>query len=260
MITTWSKGPADEGMPEQMLTETLEKVRRHPWWHARSKLALAVLRQNKVLPPGTVIDIGCGWGVNLTALESGGYHVTGLDISRQILERIDQPVRRLVEADLNQPLPAGPGTFDALFALDVIEHVDHDQQVIGRCAQLLRPGGLAVVSVPARPDLYSEFDAIQGHRRRYLPDTLQQAFANTQLAVRKIFWWGQWMVPLLQRRPKTPATKSSNGAARYSDYLRLPPWPGPLVMKLAYTWEQSRALRGKLHTGTSLFAVAVLQE
>jgi SAM-dependent methyltransferase len=259
MITTWSKGPADAGMPEQMLTETLEQVRRHPWWHARSKLALAVLRRHGILPPASVIDIGCGWGVNLSALENGGYATTGLDISRQILERIDGPNRHLIEADMNHPLPLPTRTFEALFALDVIEHVDDDVQVIYRCAQLLRTGGLAVVSVPARPDLFSEFDSIQGHRRRYLPERLEQAFAGSGLIIQKIFWWGQWMVPLLQHRRKSTSPCARSGAKKYSEYLRLPPWPGPLIMKLAFAWEQRRAVRGKLHTGTSLFAIAKLQ-
>jgi SAM-dependent methyltransferase len=256
VIVTWSKGPADLGMPEQMLTETLQKVRQHPWWHARSKLALAVLRQYGVSSTGAVIDIGCGWGINLDGLESARYSATGLDISRQILQRIDRPERRLVEADLNQPFPEGAGTFDALLALDVIEHVDDDAQVIRRCALLLRPGGIADVSVPARPDLFSEFDRIQGHRRRYLPDRLEQAFAGSSLKVRKIFWWGQWMVPLLSRRRKTSGKDGQDSTATYADYLRLPLWPAPLIMKFLYRWEQPRALRGALHTGTSLFAVA----
>ena len=54
------------------------------------------------MPSADVADVGCGWGVNLDALEEAGYTVRGLDISRQVLERIDRPSRRLIEADLNQ--------------------------------------------------------------------------------------------------------------------------------------------------------------
>jgi len=256
MITTWSKGPADDNMPEAMLTETLGNVRRHPWWQARAKLALAVLRQNGLAPPAVVMDVGCGWGVNLDALEAAGFAVTGLDISRQILERIDRPARKLVEADLNQPLPATAGAADGLLVLDVIEHVDDDCGFLRRCAQLLRPGGIAVVSVPARPDLFSEFDRIQGHRRRYLPDRLQQAVANSGLEVQTIFWWGSWMVPVLRRMRGADAKAEAAKPKTYAQYLRLPPWPAPWLMKLAYAWEQPRALGGTLRDGTSLFAVA----
>jgi SAM-dependent methyltransferase len=243
-------------MPEAMLIETLENVRRHPWWQARAKLAVAVLRQYGIARPATVMDVGCGWGVNLDALESAGYAAIGLDISRQILERIDRPARKLVEADLNQPLPAQESPADGLLALDVIEHIDDDSGVMRRCAQLLRPGGVAVVSVPARPDLFSEFDRIQGHRRRYLPDRLREVFVESSLEVQNIFWWGAWMVPVLRRMRGANGQAEAVKPKTYADYLRLPPWPAPLLMKLAFAWEQSRALRGKLHDGTSLFAVA----
>lgn len=256
MIETWSRGPADENMPEAILVETLERVRRHPWWLARARLALAVLRAEGVVPPASVIDVGCGWGVNLQALEEAGYPCIGLDISRQILQLIDQPKRRLVEADLNQPPPASRELFAGALLLDVIEHIDDDRGTIQRIAPLLKPGGKLVVSVPALPELFSEFDQIQGHRRRYLPETLRAAFADTGFEVEKIFWWGAWMIPVLRGMRRKNADKKLAAAKTYADYLRLPPWPAPWLMQCLYQWEHHRALRGKLSTGTSLFAVA----
>jgi hypothetical protein len=44
----------------------------------------------------------------------------------------------------------------------------------------------------------------------------------------------------------------------YRQYLRLPPWPLPLALRLMFAVEQRRAIAGKLRTGTSLFAVARL--
>jgi hypothetical protein len=121
--------------------------------------------------------------------------------------------------------------------------------------QLLLPGGVAVVSVPARPDLFSEFDRIQGHRRRYLPDSLRAAFADSGLRVSQIFWWGAWMVPIL-RRMRSVNCGGGKHAKTYTEYLRLPWWPLPLAMELLYALEQPIAMSGKLVTGTSLFAVA----
>ena len=252
MIVTWSKSSSDSGMPESLLTETLSQVRRHPWWRARARLALAILRSHRILPPAMVLDVGCGWGVNLLALESGGYTAIGLDSSRQILERIDRPNRRLIEADLTQELPKQRVSADAMLVLDVIEHIDDDRGFLGRIASLLLPGGVAVVSVPARPDLFSEYDRIQGHRRRYLPDSLRAAFVDSGLRVSQLFWWGAWMVPVLRRMRSVNQT--------YAEYLRLPRWPLPLAMQLLYALEQPMAMRGMLVTGTSLFAIAERDE
>jgi len=256
MIETWVKGTPDDNMPESMLVDTFEKTQRHPWWQARATLALSVLKKYRISPPASILDVGCGWGINLQALEKSGYSVTGLDISPQILGMLDLPGRHLIEADLNQEPPESAKTYEALLALDVLEHLDDDRAVVQRLTKLLQPGGIAVISVPAMPELFSEFDHIQGHRRRYMPDTLKAAFNDTGFTVRQIFWWGAWMVPVLRRMRKKASEGQAAESKTYSDYLRLPPFPGPQLMALAYAWEQQKALRGDLTTGTSLFAVA----
>lgn len=253
MITLWSRGTADDNMPESMLVDTMKRVWAHPWSRARAKLVLRVLDQAGIRAPAPVMEVGCGWGLNLDALERAGYAADGMDISRQVLEAIDVPARRLMEADLTQPLPDGHPLYDALLALDVIEHIDDDTAAVRRMAELLNPGGLAIISVPALPDLYSEFDRIQGHRRRYVPETLRGAVEGAGLTVERIFWWGAWMVPILRAMRR----KGKEEKARtYADYWKMPPWPAPLVFKIAYELEEKRALRGTLKTGTSLFAVA----
>ena len=46
------------------------------------------------------MDVGCGWGTNLQALETAGYEVTGLDISRRILDALDRQGVDLVDQSL----------------------------------------------------------------------------------------------------------------------------------------------------------------
>ena len=257
MITTWSRGCPDSSMAEGLLVETWRKVRAHPWWAARAKLVVALLREHGIQAPASVLEAGCGWGVNLDALEEAGYRVTGLDVSRRILELIDRPERHLAEADLMQDLPSDAGLSDAVLALDVIEHLDDDRAALSRLEKLVRPGGLMIVSVPALPELWSAFDEVQGHRRRYLPTTLRQAFGGTNLELTKVLWWGAWMVRLLRAMRSNPRRPlAQDPAETYAQFLRLPPWPGPWLMQLAFSWEQRRALAGKLRIGTSLIAIS----
>jgi SAM-dependent methyltransferase len=257
MIITWNSGPADDCMAEDILTELAETVRRHPWWHARAHLMLALLRRMKVSPPARVLDAGCGWGVNLEALERCGYRVAGLDISRRCLQRLERPGRELIEADITRPLPDGVIPYHAVIALDVIEHLDDDRGAVAHLARLVRPGGVVIVSVPALPRLHSEFDAIQGHRRRYLPHTLRAAFADSGLSIASLFWWGSWMVPLLMMQRRTSlAQDGESAAAVYRRYLSVPPWPLSLALRAAFTLDELWALHGTPRVGTSLFAVA----
>jgi SAM-dependent methyltransferase len=256
MITQWSAGHADVNMHEDILVELAETVHRHPWWRARALLTIALLDRLAIRPPARVLDAGCGWGVTLELLGKRGYQADGLDISRRALEELDQPGRHLIEADLAQPLTAGFDTYDAVLALDVIEHVDDDRQCVANLGRLSKPGGVVIISVPALPDLFTEFDAVQGHRRRYLPDSLRSAFVGSGLEVERMFWWGAWMVPILRRqRRRVPAKPGATAAEIYSQYLRIPPWPLPRLLRLAFALEQAPALAGVLPTGTSLFAI-----
>jgi SAM-dependent methyltransferase len=257
MIATWSVGTADDWMAEDILVDLNEIIHGHPWWHARSALAGALLRQEGVLPPARVLDAGCGWGVTLAALEEEGYRVAGLDISLRCLRQLSRPGRELIQADLTQPLPAAVEPYDAVLALDVIEHLDDDAGAVARLAELTRPGGVVLVSVPALPDLYGEFDAVQGHRRRYLPGGLCAAFAQSGLKLDRVLWWGEWLVPLLRwQRQRQRGGASEPAAAAYRRYLSLPPWPLSWALPWVFRREHRCALQGRARSGSSLFALA----
>jgi SAM-dependent methyltransferase len=259
MIVCWSRGDADHNMDESILVGLGDIIARHPWWQARGRLVVALLRHLSVDRSAAILEAGCGWGVNITMLEEAGYAVTGLDISRRSLERLDRTDRKLIEADLTKDLPVSARRYDVVLALDVIEHIDDDSSVVRRLGQLTKPGGYVILSVPALPELYSEFDEIQGHRRRYTYDTLREAIGGAGLLeVCRIFWWGQWMARVLGRRKSARrARPGETGAEIYKKYLELPPWPAPYLMKAMFAIDHKRTLREKNVTGTSLFAIAM---
>jgi SAM-dependent methyltransferase len=257
MIHTWTKGLADEHMSEDMLVYLAPIIRRHPWWKARASLLLELLERGGIAPGARVLDAGCGWGVTLDALERRGYRADGLDISRRSLERLDRSGRELIEADLVAPLPGEIGTYDAVVALDVIEHIDDDRAAVANLCRLTRPGGLAIVSVPALPELYTEFDRVQGHRRRYVPETLSLAFKDSGLALEQMIWWGAWLVPILKRQRARPRGHDGMPAVQvYAQYVQVPRWPLSLALRIGFAVDQYRALNGSTRHGTSLLAVA----
>jgi SAM-dependent methyltransferase len=258
MILSWSHGIAQDNMDEGILVELGDLIARHPWWTARSRLLLQLLRRIERRNPCRIIEVGCGWGTNFRELERCGYAVTGLDISREALERLDRSDRTLIEADLADDLPPNVPQYDVVLALDVIEHMDDDQGAVRRLAQLTKPGGHVIISVPALPALFSEFDKVQGHRRRYTPEALRYALAGSGLELVEILWWGQWMARLLGARKSANRARAGDSNAQiYKRYLALPPWPGVWFLKLMFLVDQIRTLRRRNVTGTSIFAIAL---
>jgi SAM-dependent methyltransferase len=248
-------------MDEEILVSLSDIVSRHPWWAARTDLVLELLEGLRILPPARVLEVGCGWGTNLEALEAGGYQVSGLDISRRALDRLDRPHRQLIEADLALGLPDTLPAYDCVLALDVIEHIDNDHQAVRELRRLLNPGGRVIISVPALPDLYSEFDAVQGHRRRYTAQSLRACLEGAGLIVEDILWWGQWMVqPLRARKRRRRGRPGDTSVDVYRRYLALPPWPASWAMRIMFRIDRRRTLRHQNATGTSLIAIAALSE
>lgn len=111
---------------------------KNPWVAERIATSLSNL-------PGRILDIGCGAGFLANALAAQGHDVTGIDMSRGSLK---------VARARPQSRPAGYGVadayrlpfrdacFDAVSALDFLEHVTEPERVVAEAARVLKPGGL----------------------------------------------------------------------------------------------------------------------
>jgi len=64
-------------------------------------------------------------------------------------------------------LPFAIGSFDAVCAFDVIEHVENDSQAVSEISRVCRPGGRVFITVPAFMTLWSKHDEINFHFRSY---------------------------------------------------------------------------------------------
>ena len=256
MIERWSAGIADQNMAEDILLDLGPIVRRHPWWQARARLTLRLLADLQIRSPRHRCWTPAADGaLHSMPSKTPATRRPGLDQSRSALEQLDRPGRKLIEADLNQAIPQRASQFDAVLALDVIEHLDLDQLAVRRLGTLLRPGGALIVSVPALPALFGEFDTIQGHRRRYLPDDLRRVFDGSGLELERIFWWGGWFLPIVRsQRAKVKARPGEPASAVYRRYLKFGPRSLAWLARLAFRLEEGPALRGRLKIGTSLVA------
>lgn len=99
----------------------------------------------------SVLDLGCGNGWLTAALSRCGFDVTGLDHSSSgiAIARSMHPELAFVHADALGVLPTEmAGRFDAIVAVELIDHVARPRLLLRQAIGLLRPGGTLVLTVP----------------------------------------------------------------------------------------------------------------
>jgi SAM-dependent methyltransferase len=119
---------------------------------------------------GTIVDLGCSSGYLLEDLRSG--HplalLIGVDLVASGLRKahLRVPSARLLQADVCA-LPLAASSVDVVVSANLLEHVPDDRRALAEIRRVLRPGGTAVIVVPAGPRTYDYYDRFLGHERRY---------------------------------------------------------------------------------------------
>ena len=113
---------------------------------ARARYPWIVSRLTTRYPNGKIriLDLGCGAGFLANALAGDGYRVTGLDLSESSLAVAQgHDLTGTVDYRLGDAcrLEFENRTFDAVCAMDFLEHVDHPEMVVREAARVLKPGG-----------------------------------------------------------------------------------------------------------------------
>ena len=123
--------------------------------------------------PLRALDIGGGAGRFRDQMERATqWHVDMTDLHLPAL-RMARPARgRTLYYDVTQADPPLLGSYDAAFVFDVIEHLESPGPLLRAALAHLRPGGHLFLNVPALQALYSAYDVVQGHVRRYSTRTL----------------------------------------------------------------------------------------
>jgi SAM-dependent methyltransferase len=119
-----------------------------------------------------VLEVGAGHGI-LTGRMAESAEVTATDISPRcaavLRQRYDaHPNVRVLEGDIAAATAVNGGKgYDSAVVVNVLEHIEDDDQALRALAEGVRPGGAVLLWVPAFEFLYSRFDKEVGHFRRY---------------------------------------------------------------------------------------------
>jgi SAM-dependent methyltransferase len=157
---------------------------RHPWEMVRADFFARLLRESLRGHALAALDLGAGDGYFAECLVKSlptiermtcfdiGYPTSWLEANRTRHPRLAFTAQR------------PDGAHDLIVLLDVLEHVDDSRATLADAVQsLLKPGGLALISVPAWQALFSSHDHLLGHKQRFAPAELRGLVQEAGLVV-----------------------------------------------------------------------------
>ena len=233
-------------------------------------------RRFPVRPGHRVLDLGCGGGRHAFELYRHGANVVAFDLDPAELAPVTSMFAAMQVAGEASPqagataisgdataMPFGDGTFDRVIAAEVLEHVLDDQRAMNELARVLRPGGLAAITVPSwLPEricwaLSTEYHQVPGgHVRIYTRVELEAKLARAGLravwhhhahGLHSPYWWLKCAVGVHDDKHRLT-----------SAYHRLLVWD--IMRKPAVTQLADRALNPLIGKSLVVYAVKLPRE
>ena len=240
---------------------------KHFWFRARNRIISTLVRQIVAdWESGyRILELGCGTGNVLRVLKRACPHgmVIGLDLFASGLQYARcRTSCDLVRADVRKlPFCAA---FDLIGLFDVLEHLPDDNQVLRELHSVLRPHGVLILTVPAHRSLWSYFDEVSHHCRRYGASELEGKLSRAGYSVEYLTQFMASIFPVVwvKRRltMRTRRNSRDRNAGRMRNValgeLRTPPFVNDLLTFLLSQEAHLLVRRRRLPIGTSLLAIA----
>lgn len=242
---------------EDFYEEKYHQVEKKQWWFVSRRdiilgQALSILKDK---PDSQILEIGCSSGLLTISLEEKGLNVTAIDISPKAVSRAQALGCKNVQVLNGGELLFPDNSFDLIIASDVLEHIEDDANAVRNWKKLLKPGGYAIVYVPAFSFLWSKFDEINCHFKRYRLVELENLFKTNGLSIKRASYWNfSLFLPVYFIRKLSKLLGETEQSA--SSQINLPSKPINSLLLFLLKLEKFWLLKLKFPFGISCFVIS----
>jgi SAM-dependent methyltransferase len=175
---------------EEDYEQTYFKIEENFWWFkGRRDLVQQIVGPQT----GKILEAGCGSGLNLLIFKDADR--IGLDISEAAVKIGKEKGLNLVQADLNKGIPFPDDTFETVLALDIVEHLESEQDTLKEIHRVLKKEGKLILNVPACMSLWSYHDKVNMHKKRYKKEEVLKATKLAGFKKKTLSYWNSTLFP-----------------------------------------------------------------
>jgi SAM-dependent methyltransferase len=213
--------------------EAMYRLEDRLWWYTGMRQISEAVLDSRLQPGQRILDAGCGTGGNLRWLGRFGA-ACGVDLSPHAVRFCARRGLSTVARATVLSLPFPDATFDLVTSFDVVYHLDvaDDVAALAELRRVLRPGGWALVRVPALEPLRSAHDAAVHTRHRYYLGELRDKVCRAGLVVTRASYANALLLPVAAAARVLARRRAGRGADRTaarSDVRPLPPVANALL-------------------------------
>ena len=159
-----------ENFPEYGVSEEIDHLDINFWDRSRYRLFKELIKQETdSLSEVDFLEVGCSNGMFIkTLLDIDGLKITGSEIYLKglLVAKKFIPNVEFIQLDIATTTLENK-TFNLITAFDVLEHIEEDELAISNIYKMLEQGGKFIISVPQHQFMWSDFDKLVNHQRRY---------------------------------------------------------------------------------------------
>ena len=183
------------------------------------------------------LDVGCGNGAISENVASRGWSGKAIDLSDVAIGKAKQTLRPFTNVEVEKKsLFEQKGSFNTIFLVDVLEHIENDTAALEQISSLLSENGYVIIVVPSNPREWRWDDDFYGHFRRYSVEEIMQKLVAVR--IEPLVCWDItypvfWVMRRIYTRVKSsPKNIEEDKLIRTIESSSVNAWNIPILSKL----------------------------
>ena len=130
-----------------------------------------------------ILDFGAGYGLITEKFKKKGYKISAVEINKTALEKLHDK-----NIDSYNLIEKVPKSINCIISLNVLEHIEDDDQYIKKFYNHLPQDGKLILYLPSSNLIWTELDDMVNHKRRYSKSGIVELLNSNSFEIEKIFF------------------------------------------------------------------------